>query len=99
AKPMATPAPKPTATPATKKPAGDEAHASFISTNWSAPVAFVPAMSLAEEQKLPERTSPKFRHEMNANPKEDPHQYRPDMQDDKGQPVRITCLTCHVAVK
>lgn len=103
AKPAATPttkpAPKPTATPAPKKPVGDEAHASFFSASWSAPIAFVPAMSLAEEMKLPERTTPKFRHEMNANPKEDPHQYRPDQTDDKGQPVKITCLTCHTAVK
>ena len=103
AKPAATPAAKPAATPtpkpAPKKPAADEAHASFTSANWRAPIAFVPAVSLEQQQKLPERTSPKFRHELNANPKDDPHQYRPDVKDDKGEPVKITCLTCHVAVK
>jgi hypothetical protein len=107
AKPAATPAAKPAATPAPKaaptpkpKPVADLAHASFMRTDWLAPISFVPAVSMEQQQMLPPRTSPKFRHELNAtNPKDDPHQYRPDVQDDKGQPQKITCLACHVAVR
>jgi hypothetical protein len=96
--PAATPAARPTATP---KPA-ESAHASFnfAPARFAGPLVFVPALSLQQQRGIASpRVSPKFRHELNANPKEDPHQYRPDRQDDKGEPEKITCLKCHTAVK
>ena len=113
AKPTPTPAPKPTATPTkpaptptakpsatpTPKPGDELAHANFIRAGFTLPVAFVPAVSLAQQAKMPFRTTPKFRHVMNADkPKEDPHQYRSET-DDKGQQIRVTCITCHASVK
>src|SRR5947209_16247189 len=64
AKPAATPGAKPAATPkpTPKKPLADEAHASFISADWTAPVMFVPAIWLAEGKQFSDRTAPKFRH-------------------------------------
>lgn len=95
AKPTGTPAAKPAATPASKpaatpKPVAESAHASFVRSNWMASVLFVPAVSLEAQQKMPPRVSPKFVHELEA------HKTR---TDDEGKPQKITCLSCHKAVK
>ncbi len=108
AKPMATPAtkpattkpaPKPTAAPTAKpmakpattpKPGAESAHASFIRVNWLAAVAFLPAISLEQQKMMPPRVSPKFVHELEA------HKMR---TDEEGKPQKITCLSCHKAVK
>lgn len=87
AKPATTPAAKPTATP---KPLAESAHASFMRVNWVASVAFVPAVSLAQQHAMPPRVSPKFVHELDA------HKTR---TDEEGKPQKITCLSCHKAVK
>ncbi len=95
AKPTATPAAKPAATPAVKptappKPLAESAHASFVRVNWVAAVSFVPAVSLEQQRALPPRVSPKFVHELDA------HKMR---TDEEGKPQKLTCLSCHKAVK
>ncbi len=91
AKPTATPLAKPTATP---KPGAESAHASFIRIGWITSLSFVPAVSLAQQkmmpQMMPPRVSPKFVHELDA------HKMR---TDEEGKPQKVTCLSCHKAVK
>ncbi len=97
AKPTVTPAAKPAGTPMVKppampKPLAESAHASFVRIDWVAAVAFVPALSLAQQRatSMPPRVSPKFVHELDA------HKMR---TDDEGKPQKVTCLSCHKAVK